>query len=81
MTHPPGAFRPMGRSGGGVTSPWLIALAVLVVLALVGYSIFSQVNSRSIPEDLASDVEHFKYGSIGSDTPDGNGLPDRKSVV
>jgi len=75
MTHPRSSLRPIERSRGGATSPWLIALAVLAVLALVGYSIFSQVNSRSIPEDLASDVDHFKYGSIGSDTPDGNGLP------
>ena len=47
-------------------------LGILVVAGLVGYSIFNQVNHRNIPVDYANDEQHFKYGSIGSDT---NGIP------
>lgn len=47
-------------------------LAILVVAGLVGYSIYNQVNHRNIPVDYANDEQHFKYGSIGSDT---NGIP------
>ncbi|MFT6328868.1 MAG: hypothetical protein ACJAYN_000795 [Bermanella sp.] len=58
--------------------PTLVKLLLLLaILAAVSYSMFSNLNETSIPELQISDAEHFKYGSIGSDTaaPGSNGLP------
>ena len=46
--------------------------AVLVVLALVGFSIYQQIGKINEPVSYANDEEHFKYGSIGSDN---QGIP------
>ena len=61
--------------GDLVTRAMWLVLGVIGVLGLVGYSIFNQIAKRSIPVDYANDIEHFKYGSIGSDTPEGTGIP------
>ena len=60
----------------GVSS-WTVMLVILIlaILATVAYSIFNHVNRIDRPVDYANDVEHMKYGSIGSDTPLGIGLP------
>ena len=50
----------------------LIALAVIAVVGLILYSVYNHLNHRDIPVDYANDEQHFKYGSIGSDT---NGIP------
>lgn len=63
------------RLRGRSSSRALIVIAALAVLGLVGYSLYRQVSEIDVPYDLATDAEHFKYGSIGSDTPGGNGLP------
>jgi mono/diheme cytochrome c family protein len=47
-------------------------LLILAVLGVVAYSIYNQVNRRNVPVDYANDEQHFKYGSIGSDT---EGIP------
>ncbi len=55
---------------------WIvIPLAVLVVLGVLGYALFNQISKISVPVDYATDEDHFKYGSIGSDTLDGRGFP------
>ncbi len=52
---------------------WLIGLAIVVVLAAVGgWIAYDKLFRRDIPT-YASDVEQFKYGSIGND--EANGLP------
>jgi hypothetical protein len=51
---------------------WWIALGVVVVLALVGYSLYHQVSLVNVAVDYPNDEEHFKYGSIGSDV---KGIP------
>jgi mono/diheme cytochrome c family protein len=60
---------------GLVTRAMWLVLGIIGVLGLIGYSIFNQIAKRSIPVDYANDIEHFKYGSIGSDTPEGTGIP------
>ncbi len=50
-------------------------LGVIAVLAIVAFAFFRQVSAISVPEDFANDEDHFKYGSIGSDTLEGNGVP------
>jgi mono/diheme cytochrome c family protein len=52
---------------------WVVA-PILAVLALVAFSLYRQVLKIDIPVDYANDEEHFKYGSIGSDTL-GQGIP------
>lgn len=52
-----------------------VPLITLLVLAAVGAIFFRQVSLVDVPEDFATDEEHFKYGSIGSDTLAGNGVP------
>src|SRR5215210_6094352 len=42
---------------------WIVPVAVAVIIAVAGYS-FSQ---RNEPEVHANILEHFKYGSIGSE--------------
>jgi mono/diheme cytochrome c family protein len=55
---------------------WIaIPLLVVGVLALVVFAFFRQVSAIDVPEDFANDQDHFKYGSIGSDTLEGNGVP------
>ena len=49
-----------------------IAVGILAVLGLVGYSLYRQVSIINVPVDYANDEEHFKYGSIGSDV---KGIP------
>jgi hypothetical protein len=52
---------------------WLLGLAVLVVLLAVGgWITYDKLFRRDIPS-YASDIEQFKYGSIGND--EANGLP------
>ncbi|WP_084579360.1 c-type cytochrome [Sphingomonas azotifigens] len=52
---------------------WLwILLGILVILALVGLSIFRQVSRIDRPVTYTSDADHFRYGSISSDV---NGIP------
>jgi hypothetical protein len=53
---------------------WLVAIAALVVLGLVIYSLYRQQDRVDIPVDYSSDTDHFKYGSIGSDDR-GLGIP------
>jgi mono/diheme cytochrome c family protein len=55
---------------------WLVVPAgVILVLAVVSFALFRQVSLISAPQDLATDEEHFKYGSIGSDALEGRGVP------
>jgi hypothetical protein len=51
-----------------------VALAVLAIVGLVSYSLYRHVDRISVPDDLVTDEQHFKYGSIGSDAQ-GAGLP------
>jgi hypothetical protein len=52
---------------------WLwIAAGILLVLGLVGFSLFRQTSATDRPVVYASDAEHFKYGSISSDV---GGIP------
>ena len=51
---------------------WLIALGVLVVAGLVGFSVLRLASRVSEPRVYANDAEHFKYGSISSDV---GGIP------
>ena len=54
-----------------------VILIILIVAAvgIVALSGYNHVNRVNVPVDYANDVEHVKYGSIGSDTPLGIGLP------
>ncbi|WLB09523.1 cytochrome c [Bradyrhizobium elkanii] len=45
---------------------WIIP-AIILVLALVGYSLYRQVMQIDAPVTYGSDEDNFKYGSIGSD--------------
>jgi hypothetical protein len=44
-----------------------VVLAVLAIGGLIAFSLYRQVDRISVPQDLATDEQHFKYGSIGSD--------------
>jgi hypothetical protein len=50
---------------------WMF-VTTIALLAGVGCAVFNNANRRNLPVDYASDIEHFKYGSIGSDA---TGLP------
>ncbi len=50
-------------------------LLLIAVLAAVGWIWFGNRFPTDVPVTYESDVEHFKYGSIGADTD--NGLPTR----
>ena len=56
---------------------WVVIrlILLLVVVAVVGYSIFNQANRIDVPVEYATDVQHFKYGSIGTDSPQNIGVP------
>src|SRR5262245_16927265 len=43
-----------------------IAVGILAVLGLVGYSLYRQVNIIDVPVDYAYDEEHFQYRCLGS---------------
>jgi RoxA-like, cytochrome c-like len=45
----------------------LIIPAIILVLALVGYSIYRQLTRIDSPVTYENDEDNFKYGSIGSD--------------
>lgn len=60
---------------GGATWVVLRLILVLVVVVLIGYTLLNQANRIDVPVDYATDAQHFKYGSIGSDSPQGIGLP------
>jgi hypothetical protein len=45
---------------------WIIQ-AIILVLALVGYSLYRQVMRIDTPVTYGNDDDNFKYGSIGSD--------------
>ena len=52
---------------------WLLCVAALIVVAGgIGLIVYDKLFRREFPA-YASDVEHFKYGSIGDE--DTNGLP------
>jgi mono/diheme cytochrome c family protein len=51
---------------------WILRGSVLIVILLIGAFIFWRYVAQT-PVDYASDLEHFKYGSIGSDSD--NGIP------
>ena len=71
----PGGVRLRGSRSGASRNAVLLTIAIVMVVAGVLFTIFNQVNRRDIPVLYASDIEHFKYGSIGSDSRDGNGFP------
>jgi Cytochrome c len=50
-----------------------IAVLIIAVLALVGYSVYRQISRIDTPVTYQNDEDNFKYGSIGSDR--GNGIP------
>jgi mono/diheme cytochrome c family protein len=50
----------------------LLAVAIVAVLALVGFSVFRQQMRANLPVAYDNDEDHFKYGSITSDV---EGLP------
>jgi len=50
----------------------LLIAMIPVVLAGVFFSLYRQQSQANIPVTYANDEDHFKYGSIGSDT---NGIP------
>jgi len=50
---------------------WL-AVGIVAVIGLVGYSVFRLASGVNEPRAYANDVEHFKYGSISSDV---GGIP------
>ena len=52
--------------------PLLIFLGILVLLALIAYSLFRQASAIDRPVTYANDADHFKYGSISSDV---GGIP------
>lgn len=62
---------------GGVTWVVIRVILLLVVVAVVGYTIYNHANRIDVPQEFATDTEHFKYGSIGSDSLQGGstGLP------
>src|SRR5262245_17834874 len=45
---------------------WII-VAIIAVLALVGYSVYRQVMRIDVAVTYENDEDNFKYGSIGSD--------------
>jgi len=51
---------------------YLLILAVPAILALAGLSIYRQQSQVNEPVTYANDQDHFKYGSITSDS---NGIP------
>ncbi len=55
---------------------WVVVpLLVLGLLAATGFAFVRQVMRINTPEDFANDQEHFKYGSIGSDSLESSGVP------
>jgi hypothetical protein len=65
-------------SSRGSALKWWLAIGLLIVVAIAGYFGFQQWVSSTRPTDFppggAGDIQHFKYGSIGSDV---RGLPYR----
>jgi mono/diheme cytochrome c family protein len=49
---------------------WIVRITVLAVILLAGGFIYWRYIAQR-PVDYASDLEHFKYGSIGSDSDSG----------
>jgi len=52
---------------------WRWALAILVLVILLGIYLYGHFSPINKTESYANDLDHFKYGSIGSESE--NGLP------
>jgi hypothetical protein len=73
MGNPGTAVTAVGRELQRRRRRRLIVAAILVLVpALVLFSLYRQASRTDQPVEYASDEEHFKYGSIGSDR---NGIP------
>ena len=49
---------------------WIVRAIVLLVIVLIGAFVYWRYIAQT-PVDYASDFDHFKYGSIGSDSDSG----------
>src|SRR5215212_2064817 len=66
------ASRPAGPARGGSSRASYVVLGVLAVVGALGLLVAAFLQ-RDVPELHADPAEHFKYGSIGSDS--GSGVP------
>ena len=70
----------MARRRAGLSGWRIVAALVVIVVASAGIALYTFLQ-RDVPQTYASVVEHFKYGSIGTDTqasstdPGGSGIP------